>query len=334
MKPRTKTNYSFSERNKKTLSGSFRGSKKEKDFNIFWFFLIFLIIILILPIISIFSNFFNIRNIEIKGLFRIDQAGIENIVLEQKNNKKFFIKQENLIFFNKNNLIKSLEEYNFKNVYVEKKLLKRALNIDIEERTQSFIFLEDNIYFFADSNSYIIDSSYSCNYIEELKSKIKPVIIDSNSSSTEEYIAINEIDNTDKNEGYREIISENSNNCLTLDEDYKKENLYPIIENIGQNKVSDDRKSIKLDQGYIDFAIKLYNDIDISGDFGLKNVILDEEYNTVKIKLNNDLEVYFSFKNEYSDQISRFFVLKKELGEDLRGKKYIDLRYGDKIFYY
>jgi len=334
MKPRTKTNYSFSERNKKTLSGSFRGSKKEKDFNIFWFFLIFLIIILILPIISIFSNFFNIRNIEIKGLFRIDQAGIENIVLEQKNNKKFFIKQENLIFFNKNNLIKSLEEYNFKNVYVEKKLLKRALNIDIEERTQSFIFFESNIYFFVDSEGYIIDSSYSCNYIEELKSKIKPVIIDSNSSSTEEDIAINEIDNTDKNEGYREIISENSNNCLILDENYKKENLYPIIENIGKNKVSDDQKRIKLDQEYIDFTIKLYNDIDISGDFGLKNVILDEEYNTVKIRLNNDLEVYFSFKNEYSDQISRFFVLKKELGEDLRGKKYIDLRYGDKIFYY
>ncbi len=334
MKPRTKTNYSFSERNKKTLSGSFRGSKKEKDFNIFWFFLIFLIIILILPIISIFSNFFNIRNIEIKGLFRIDQAGIENIVLEQKNNKKFFIKQENLIFFNKNNLIKSLEEYNFKNVYVEKKLLKRALNIDIEERTQSFIFFESNIYFFVDSEGYIIDHSYSCNYIEELKSKIKPVIIDSNSSSTEEDIAINEIDNTDKNEGYREIISENSNNCLILDENYKKENLYPIIENIGKNKVSDDQKRIKLDQEYIDFTIKLYNDIDISGDFGLKNVILDEEYNTVKIRLNNDLEVYFSFKNEYSDQISRFFVLKKELGEDLRGKKYIDLRYGDKIFYY
>jgi cell division septal protein FtsQ len=334
MKPKTKTNYSFSERNKKTFSGSFRGSKKEKEFNILWLFLIALIVILILPITLIFSNFFNIKSIKIHGLFKIDQIEIENIVLEQKNNKKLFIKQENLVFFNKNNLTKSLEKYNFKNVYIEKKLLKRSLNINIEERTQSFIFFESNIYFFVDSEGYIIDHSYNCNYIEELKNKIKPVIIESNSSSTEENITIDEIDNTVKNEEYRQIIAENSNNCLILDENYKKENLYPIIENIGKNKVSDDQKRIKLDQEYIDFTIKLYNDIDISGDFGLKNVILDEEYNTVKIRLNNDLEVYFSFKNEYSDQISRFFVLKKELGEDLNDKKYIDLRYGDKIFYY
>lgn len=333
MRPKTKTNYSFSERNKKTFSGSFRGPKKESEFNILWLFLVAIIAILIMPIILIFSNFFNIKNISINGLIKIDQKEVENIVLEQKNNKKFLIKQENLVFFNKNDLIKSLEVYNFKNVYVQKKLLKRSLNINIEERTQSFIFLENNIYFFTDSNGYVIDYSYNCNYIADLKNRVNPVI-ELNSSSTEENTIVDQVNNGANNEEYEQIIAKNSDNCLLIDENYKKENLYPIIENIGKDKVNDGKKNIKLDQEYIDFVVKLYNDIDISGNFGLKNVILDEEYNTVKIKLNNDLEVYFSFKNEYSDQISRFFVLKKELGEGLSGKKYIDLRYGDKIFYY
>ncbi|HOZ53591.1 MAG TPA: hypothetical protein PK142_02850, partial [bacterium] len=187
-----------------------------------------------------------------------------------------------------------------------------------------------------DSDGYIIDYSYNCDYIEALKKQINPVI-EINSSSTEEKTINNQNDNgfnNTNNEEYQKIITENSNNCLLVNEDYKKENLYPLIENIGKNKVNDSQKNIKLDREYIDFVIKLYNDIGISGNFGLKNIILDEEYNTVKIKLNNSLEVYFSFKNEYSDQISRFFVLKKELEEDLSGKKYIDLRYGDKIFYY
>ncbi|HOZ53432.1 MAG TPA: hypothetical protein PK142_02015, partial [bacterium] len=63
MRPKTKTNYSFSERNKKTFSGSFKGLKKEREFNIIWLFLVVLLVILILPIILTFSNIFNIKNI-------------------------------------------------------------------------------------------------------------------------------------------------------------------------------------------------------------------------------------------------------------------------------
>ncbi len=124
-------------------------------------------------------------------------------------------------------------------------------------------------------------------------------------------------------------------NCLTVDDNFRKENFLPIIENHSDlNRISEDQKSTKLDEEYLVFAFKLYNDLNDSSEFGFKKINLDGEYNTIKVQLNNNLELYFSLKNDYNEQISKFFTLSRERASELSGKKYIDLRYGDKIFYY
>jgi hypothetical protein len=99
-------------------------------------------------------------------------------------------------------------------------------------------------------------------------------------------------------------------------------------------RISEDQKYAKIDEEYLNFSFKLYNDLNDSSEFGFKKINLDGEYNTIKVQLNNNLELYFSLKNDYNEQISKFFTLSRERASDLSGKKYIDLRYGDKIFYY
>lgn len=286
--------HSLSERNKKSYSGSFRKEKRLRSFNFFWILIILGVIGVFLVVFLTFSKTLDIKNINITGLYRVEVSEIESLVYEQMGKKRLFLRQSNLLFFNKNDLINNLDNYNFKNVDIKKKLFSRTLSVDLTERLESFLFLENGVYSFLDLNGYLVRQIKDCRAQEE----------------------------------------ESEDPCLLVDDNYKKENFHPLITNITRDRLSDQAKKLKLDQEYFDFVSKLYNDIDSNGDFGFKTIILDEEFNTVKLRLNNDLELYFSLKDEYLDQVARFFVLKKDLGDKLSQSKYIDLRYGDKIFYY
>lgn len=342
--------YSFSDRNKKYISGSFRAPQNKKNHSFTWFIILFFIFIIFF-IYLVFSGFFSIKEIKINGLVKIDQMKVEEIVQTQKNNNFLFFHQSNLLFFNKKKLINNLNNYNFSQVLVKKRIFKKTLVLNIKEREQAFIFLENNNYFFSDKNGAIINYLPSC-FIPEKNTSSVEINLNAISDEKEneeqknqtlEIIDLNSADNPNSIDSakiqidHQNINKANENNkteCLIIDETYKKDNLYPIIENIAKIRVGEDKKQIKLDPEYIDFALKLYNDLTDNSEFGLNRIILDEEYNTVKIKLNNGLDVYFSFKSDYLEQLSRFFAIKKEKSEELRGKKYIDLRYGDKIFYY
>lgn len=288
--------HSLSDRNKKSYSGSFNRDKKRlKLFNFTWLLLSLGLLGLFLLIFLTFSKALDVKEINITGLYQTELSDIESLVFDQMKERKLFLKQSNLIFFNKNDLLDKLSAYNFKNIDIKKKFLSRQLSLDLTERLESFLFLENNTYSFLDLNGYLIRQIADCEGQEE---------------------------------------EEDQSPCLLFDDNYRKNNFYPLITNVAKNRLSEQVKKLKLDQEYFDFVSQLYNDIDSYGDFGFKTIILDEEFNTVKLRLNNDLELYFNLKDDYLNQVARFFVLKKDLGDKLSQKKYIDLRYGDKIFYY
>ncbi len=356
MNKRVVRSYSFSERNKKTVSGSFRSPSNRKQINIFWLIIISFFVFIIAILCLFFSRVFYISNVKIEGLKTIDSEKIEKIVFDQEETKFLMFSQKNLFLFNKDKLINNLSDFNFINIKVDKKLFKKSLIIKIEERQSAIIFLENGVYFMADKEGNIIDYKPDCQAITNILTKNNSTN-DLNSTSTENLASTtntNELlassstssSNTstvfDTSTVETNNISEDSNNilktldpntCITVDDNYKKENLYPIIENTGNSKIDENKKNIDISSEYIDFCLKLYNDIGENVDFGLKNIILDESYNTVKIKLNNGPEVYFNLKNDYSEQVNSLLILENELKSELQGKKYIDLRYGDKIFF-
>jgi cell division septal protein FtsQ len=286
---------------KKSYSGTFQKDKKCRGLRFFWIFIISLFLLLILFIYLLSSNWLNIKRIEIKGLDEYKALQIEDTVYKQQESKNILFSQKSLVFFSKNKLFKNLEEFNFLELSIDKKYFGKKLIIDIKEREKALIFKENNYFLFIDKEGNIISSQIDCQ--NQL------------ASDNPEEIRDNE-------------------NCLDFNDEYKKENLFPFIENNGQDRILESQKKVKLEAEYIDFSLKIYNDLRGGDDFDLDKIILDEDYNTTKIKLNNGLEVYFNFRDDYSEQISRFFTLKREKRNDLQDKKYIDLRYGDKIFYY
>ncbi len=348
MDKRVIRSYAFSERNKKTISGSFRNPSKRKQSNIFLLIIISFFVLIIAILCLLFSRIFNISNVSIEGLKTIDSQKIEKIVSEQEKNKFFVFSQQNLFLFKKDKLIENLSDFNFVSIKINKKIFKRSLIIKIEERQPAIIFLENGVYFIADKEGNIIDYRPSCQAISDINTennKIESTSTDIIASSTEiststdvattsttTILNIDIPDNTNNNsDTFLKTLDPNT--CITIDDNYKRDNLYPIIENISNDKIDENRKNIDISSEYIDFCLKLYNDIGENVDFGLKSIVLDESYNSVKIRLNNGPEVYFNLKNDYTEQVNSLLILEKELKGDLQGKKYIDLRYGDKIFF-
>jgi cell division septal protein FtsQ len=69
-------------------------------------------------------------------------------------------------------------------------------------------------------------------------------------------------------------------------------------------------------------------------DLKIRNFIADDEINSVKVKIENGPETYFSLADDLEKQIDKLLTVKNErLKEDFRKMTYIDLRYGDRVYY-
>jgi len=325
MKDRLKRQ-SFNQRNKKSFSSSFRAPKKENKIKVF--LIIGLSSILIIILLSLyfifFSSFFKIKEIKVEGIDNKDEQ-IETLVQEQISGGGGLFSQKNIIIFNEKKLLKTLSDFNFAKISLKKNIWKRHLILKINEREEALLYLESNIYYFLDKSANVVKFQNSCDQVQN--KKINENLAKSSSTASSTASSSKEIL---PNEATVDL-----SNCLKFDDKFKQDNFMPLIENVSSNKkINDEQKYIKLEEEYLSFVFKLYADLNNSTEFGFKKIILDEEYNTIKVKLNNNLDIYLSLKNDYSEQMSKFFTITRERSSELSGKKYIDLRYGDKIFYY
>ncbi|MBA3047502.1 cell division protein FtsQ/DivIB [Patescibacteria group bacterium] len=112
----------------------------------------------------------------------------------------------------------------------------------------------------------------------------------------------------------------------------KKES-YPLIQSGGDAKVAG--KKIESQNENIDYIIKLFYDIKNTEKlFTVESFIVDDEVNTVKMAISQGPKIYFNTEEDTIKQINKLYALIKEkLKDDFLKKEYIDLRYGDRVYY-
>lgn len=117
---------------------------------------------------------------------------------------------------------------------------------------------------------------------------------------------------------------------IVSEEDKQK---YFILENRGGNNIISDVGKIILPEAYLDFIFNLTDYLKNSQELRVEKYIVDLELNTIKVKFKDGPEVYFNTRNDVYVQIERLILVKKEkIKDNFSNTKYIDLRYGDKIF--
>ena len=112
-----------------------------------------------------------------------------------------------------------------------------------------------------------------------------------------------------------------------------KQKNYPLIDYQGEGEIID--KKIKDQNDKINFIIKLFNEFKkVKYSFKIERFIIDNELNTVKMIINQGPEVYFNIREDLKKQVTKLSVLINEkLKDDFNKKVYIDLRYGDRVYY-
>lgn len=113
-----------------------------------------------------------------------------------------------------------------------------------------------------------------------------------------------------------------------------KDKTYPIIEHDGGDII--ENKAIKGQTDNIKYILNLNNElknVNLGMDIGGRYRI-DNEVNTIKLVINNGTKIYFNSKEAADKQINKLkAIVGEKIKNDLYKKAYIDLRFGDKIYY-
>ena len=107
-----------------------------------------------------------------------------------------------------------------------------------------------------------------------------------------------------------------------------------IIANESSSTMIDNGK-INLGQEYLTFIFNLEGSLNKYPDFKIDHFIIDQDFWTVKVQLVNGPKIYFNIKDNIDKQIEKLLVVKNEkIKGNFSKTDYIDLRYGDKIYYF
>lgn len=112
-----------------------------------------------------------------------------------------------------------------------------------------------------------------------------------------------------------------------------KEKKYPIVQNNLPKKIFNNQTGISSEK--INIIIELQNKIkEYIKDSQIEKFILEENENSVKVQFVSPPLVIFNFSDSIDGQINKLLLIKNEkLKDDFTKKTYIDLRFGDRVYF-
>ncbi len=111
-------------------------------------------------------------------------------------------------------------------------------------------------------------------------------------------------------------------------------NRYPLIENIGMNKIYENQ--VVIDKNKINFISEIFSYLQEGNSYGIEIEIfqIGDDDKKIILKIVGGPEIYFNSAETADEQFTKLIIIKDEkLKSDFFSKTYIDLRYGDKVYY-
>ncbi len=298
----------------------FKKKKKRAASKINWRvqLVIFEIILLTVGLVAFFyfSTVFKIVAADASGMKRIPKNEIVDIVFEQAEEKRFlFGSQKNIFFFNLEELENLFNNRYLLEALTIKKEMPGKIIVSIKEKDYSAIWHEEDKYYYISETGKIINK------------------VDAEFMG--DYPLINNIGENRANNQGAEDHAERIDYILKLFEKFKNRKLRIIDDDRWfevENFILDDMEYT------VQMVIKICTNIVLE-----KPQIVTMPQSTEKetaINFENKEEcidgpmIYFNLQEDIDKQVAKLLVIINEkLKNDLDEKKYIDLRYGDKVYY-
>ena len=264
-----------------------------------------ILLFLILPLFIIWflflSPWLSISNIDILGTEIIQSQAILNTLEEDLTEKKLGIFQRNnILIFNKKLAASHLqEEFNLAAIVIKKRFPNKII-IEISERPYAFIYKEQEDYYFSSDDNYLMAK-----------------------------IAFNQ----EAQEGSTEVEGQDIDLVLLTEEEKQK---YFIIENKNTTSLINDSDKIKLTSDYVNFILNLKRELEVYPELPLdKFIIADQYFNSVFVKIKEGPQIYFNVNKDIKVQLENLILVKNDkIKDNFNNLEYIDLRYGDKIYFF
>lgn len=291
---------------KKLSNPFFRKKIKKEKGNGFKKIKILLIFIFIIFFVWLFfcSPWLVIDKLELKGANVIKPELIKTEINSQiETSKSNYFSQKNIFLFKRKIAISNLQE-NFNLVEVKiRRSLPNKLIIQVQERPYAFIYQEKDIQYFASADNYIMGK-----------------------------ISVRENNESDDNR--IEVIKSEQENIISINENEKQK--YFIIENKNDISLIGKDDKLILDQSYLNFIISLKDEFLLHPEFIIeKFIIADQYFNSVFVKIKEGPQIYFNVNNEAREQLENLILVKNnKIKDNFSMLEYIDLRYGDKIYFF
>ncbi|MFH1997722.1 MAG: FtsQ-type POTRA domain-containing protein [Patescibacteria group bacterium] len=238
----------------------------------------------------------------------------------------------------------------FSNVFKIKKVNINGLTQIPQHEIQNLIQqqIEKNYLILASQNNLILFSANQAIEVLEKKYCFKQIIIKKN---LPDQLIINiqenpyafiwrEKDLPAEQVGKYYLVSANHcviNEINPLDIQLEK---YPIIYNETEVKIIKftSQVFINIDHNYTEYVIELFkqfnNNQDKKDNLKIEKFIIDQDINTIKMVILNGPQIYFNVKEDLMKQINKFIAIKNQLlKNNFWDIDYIDLKYGDKVYY-
>jgi len=313
---------------KRNLNNPFynrRSSKQERVIMRFKIFAGLALALLILIIWSLLSaRTLSLDSITINGLKRVDKNEVRALIDQQVNSHRALIfSQKNILIFSKKELSATLNaKYNFANVKISKKFF-HGLNVDIGEREFAFVYGEKGHYYYIDNTGYIL---------EEIPVNFTPLESLLNlSTSTPTSTVFANATTTASTSTPVEVYNPAALKAV----EKLNNNLYPLIDNLSDAKINNNR--VSLENNYLILTQKIFANLMAGNDPVLvpERFIIDTDYLSIKLILSSGLTVYFSPTDDLDRQLRNLWVLRRELKDNFNKsiKKEINLKYGDRVYY-
>ncbi|MBN2884606.1 FtsQ-type POTRA domain-containing protein [Patescibacteria group bacterium] len=112
------------------------------------------------------------------------------------------------------------------------------------------------------------------------------------------------------------------------------EQLYPVLGlSVKENYIQGDN-CLKIDVNYLSSMLSLNDQLKFYDNLTAQEYILEAEFNTLTLDLLDGPDVYFNIKNDLEKQVKKLAVIKREKPElEFQALSYIDLRYGDRVYF-
>ena len=104
-----------------------------------------------------------------------------------------------------------------------------------------------------------------------------------------------------------------------------------VIENIGKEKI---KNNLARNKDFLEYGDNLFRKTKTMPEIKAKKYFIDDEKNTIKIETEQGVSIFFSVNENIDKQVEKLLTLIRERpGENFFKKKYIDLRFGDRIYF-